>query len=239
MGEEGAHAVSRGRGFGGILTVFLVPEKSEAAILEAFRRGRMYALQRTPDASLVLTEWSVAMADGGDPRAVSGDTLKLREGTPIEVRVAVDATGPLAAPAGSGAAGLTVALVRNGTVLNGWSGETSVRATHREVFDGRPLVFRIDARARVPHRLVSNPIFVMGGPDMAPHTPPRSSRPGEAGTLLENPPSVSKKRRSSAGFARAVDSSGEAAERAAGPRSVGRGRWEAPAGAKPPSEGPP
>jgi hypothetical protein len=35
---------------------------------------------------------------------------------------------------------------------------------------------------------------------------------------------------SSAGFARAIDSSGEAAKRAEGPRSVGRG-------AKPPSEG--
>lgn len=161
MGEEGAHAVSRSRGFGGILTVFLVPDKSEAAILEAFRRGRMYALQRTPDASLVLTEWSVAMADGGEPRAVSGDTLKVREGTPIELRIAVDATGSGAAPTGSGAAGLKVTLVRNGTVLNGWSGDTSVRATHRENFDGRPLVFRIDARARVPHRLISNPIFVV------------------------------------------------------------------------------
>ena len=42
----------------------------------------------------------------------------------------------------------------------------------------------------------------------------------------------------SAGFAGAIDSSGEAAERDAGPRSVGRGRSEAPVGAKPPSEAP-
>jgi cell division protein FtsI (penicillin-binding protein 3) len=40
----------------------------------------------------------------------------------------------------------------------------------------------------------------------------------------------------SAGFAGATESAGEAAERAEGPRSVGRGRSEAPAGAEPSSE---
>ena len=40
----------------------------------------------------------------------------------------------------------------------------------------------------------------------------------------------------SAGFARATESGGEAAEQAEGPRSVGRGRSEAPVGAEPPSE---
>ena len=69
--------------------------------------------------------------------------------------VAIDAVG-------AGAEGLRVTLVRNGAVLNAWAGDTSVRATHREIFEGRPLVFRIDARARVPHRLVTNPIFVAG-----------------------------------------------------------------------------
>ena len=150
VGESGFHGTGGGKRLGAIQTVFLVRDKTEGAILDALKRGHMYALQRVPEASLVLADWSVV---AGDAVAVSGETLRVAEGTPVDVRIAVDA-------AGSGAEGLRVTLVRNGAVLNAWSGETSVRATHREIFDGRPLVFRIDARARVPHRLLSNPLFV-------------------------------------------------------------------------------
>jgi hypothetical protein len=150
VGESGFHGTAGGKRLGALQTVFLVREKTEPALIDALKRGRLYALQRTPDASLILTDWTVASADAA---VVSGETLRAAEGTMIEVRIAIDATG-------AGADGLRVTLVRNGAVVNGWSGETSIRATHREVFDGRPLVFRIDARARVPHRLVANPIFV-------------------------------------------------------------------------------
>jgi hypothetical protein len=152
MGEAGAHGIARGRDFGGIFTVFLVPERTEAAVLDALRRGRLYALQRTPEASLVLAEWSFGAGEGG-PRAVSGDTVKVAEGTTVDVRVAVDVRGTVPG-------GVRVTLVRNGAVLDTWTGETGVRASHREVFDGRPLVFRIDARGRAPHRLIGSPIVV-------------------------------------------------------------------------------
>jgi hypothetical protein len=149
VGESGFHGEG-GERLGAIQTVFLVRDRSEAALLDALKRGHMYALQRVPDASLVLADWSVV---AGDAVAVSGETVRPAPGTPIEVRIAVEATGP-------GVEGVRVTLVRNGAVLNGWSGDTGVRATHREIFEGQPLVFRIDTRARVPHRLVSNPIFV-------------------------------------------------------------------------------
>jgi hypothetical protein len=88
---------------------------------------------------------------------VSGETLRVAVGTPVDIRIAVDATG-------TGAEGLRVTLLRNGTVLNGWTGDTSVRATHREVFDGRPAVFRIEARARAPHRILASPVFLQASP---------------------------------------------------------------------------
>jgi hypothetical protein len=149
LGEAGFHGTTSAR-LGGIQTVFLVREKTEPAVLDALKRGRLYALQRTPEAALVLTDWSIA---AGDATGVAGETLRVAEGTAVDVRIALDATG-------AGADGLRVTLMRNGTVLDGWSGETSVRATHREIFDGRPLVFRLEARARGPHRIVSSPIFV-------------------------------------------------------------------------------
>jgi hypothetical protein len=150
IGESGFHGTAGGKRLGAIQTILLVREKSEPAVLDALKHGRLYALQRSPQASLVLTDWSVL---AGDAAAVSGETVRVVEGSAVEVRIAVDAVG-------SGADNLKVTLLRNGTVLNGWSGETSVRATHRETFDGHPLVFRIEARARAPHRLVSNPLFV-------------------------------------------------------------------------------
>jgi hypothetical protein len=151
IGESGFHGTAGGKRLGAIQTVFLVREKTEAAVLDALKHGRLYALQRLPEASLALADWSIA---AGNAAAVSGETLRVVEGTAVEVRIAVDATG-------AGAEGIRVTLVRNGTVLDGWSGGTSVRAIHQEIFDGRPLVFRIDARARAPHRLVSNPIVVV------------------------------------------------------------------------------
>ena len=156
IGESGFHGPAGGKRLGAIQTVFLVREKTEAAVLDALKRGRLYALQRTPEASLVLTDWSVA---AGDAAAVSGETLRVVEGAAIEVRLAVDVAG--AGATGTGTTGLRATLVRNGSVLNSWAGETSVQATHREIFDGRPLVFRIDARARAPHRIVSSPIIVV------------------------------------------------------------------------------
>lgn len=151
IGESGFHGPARGKRLGSIQTVFLVREKSEAAVLDALQRGRLYALQRTPDASLILADWRVA---AGEASAVAGETLRVVEGATITVRIAVDVEG-------AGAGGLRVTLVRNGTVLDGWSGEKSVRAEHHEVFDGRPLVFRIDARGRAPHRVLSSPIVIV------------------------------------------------------------------------------
>jgi hypothetical protein len=149
LGEAGLHAVGD-RPIGGIQTVFLVRDKTEAAVLEALKRGRLYALQRLPAGALELTDWSVASSEA---IAVSGETLRVAPGTAVEVRIAVDARG-------SGAEGLRVTLVRNGAVLDSWSGQAGVRAAHREVFDGRPLVFRIDARGPTPNRILSSPIFV-------------------------------------------------------------------------------
>jgi hypothetical protein len=150
LGEAGLHAVG-GRPIGNVRTVFLVRERTEAGLWDALVRGRLYALQRSPEGALELADWTVR---AGGVAGVSGETVRVAAGTEIEVRVAVDSIG-------TGANGVRVTLVRNGAVLDAWSGEAGVRATHREIFDGGPLVFRIDARSRPSHRLLSSPIFVI------------------------------------------------------------------------------
>jgi hypothetical protein len=73
----------------------------------------------------------------------------------MEVRVAVEATGPVSLP-------LRITLVRNGEVADAWTGQTPFRAVHRTVAGAAAAVFRLDVRSSAPHRLLTSPIFVGG-----------------------------------------------------------------------------
>src|SRR5207247_1198867 len=88
VGESGFHGVSAGKSIGPVQTVFLVSERTERAVLDAMKRGRMYALFRGADPALALAEFSVT---DGVRNAVSGETLTTREGSLLEVRVGIDA----------------------------------------------------------------------------------------------------------------------------------------------------
>ena len=149
LGESGFHDSSAGKRLGRVLTVFLVRERTEAGVLEALRQGRLYALQRTPQTALALGEFG-ATSEGA--RAVSGETLRPAPGSVITLAVAIEAVG---APATD----LKVVLVRSGEIAEAWTGATPFRATHRIAWDGRPTVFRIEARG-AGGRLLSSPIFV-------------------------------------------------------------------------------
>ena len=149
LGEAAFHEQSAGKRVGLVQTVFLVRERSEAGVLQALRAGRMYALQRGGDTGLALGEFVVT---GGGAEASSGETLRAAPGTPLEISVTIGAEPR--------PTDVRVTLVRNGSVIAVWSGSTPLRATHREAWDGRPAVFRLDARAAGGGRLLSNPIFV-------------------------------------------------------------------------------
>jgi hypothetical protein len=149
LAEAAFHERSAGKSVGPIQTVFLVRERTDAAVLDALRAGRMYALQRGADTTLALADFSAA---GGGVAAISGETLRASAGTPLDISVAI--TGLDARPAD-----VRVTLVRNGSIVAAWTGATPFRATHRETWDGRPAVFRVEARA-AGARLLSNPVFV-------------------------------------------------------------------------------
>jgi len=148
VGESAFHNVTAGKSVGGVQTVFLVSERSERAVLDAMKRGRMYALLRGAEPGLALAEFAVSDGDGN---AVSGETLTTREGAPLEVRVGVDAVD-------GSARAVHVVLVRNGTLAGAWTATTPFRVVHREVYDGAPAFYRLDVRGQ--GRLLSNPIFM-------------------------------------------------------------------------------
>lgn len=152
VGESGFHGFTAGKGLGTVRTVFLVDQRSTDAVIDAFRRGRMYAVQQERGAELVLAEFAVRT--GGDT-AESGETLSAAEGAPLEIVVNLEATGGASRDA-------RVTLVRNGAVVAGWTGPTPLRTVHRETFDGAPAFYRLDVRD--PGRLLTNPIFVRRPP---------------------------------------------------------------------------
>jgi hypothetical protein len=149
VAESGFHGLTAGKQVGPLQTVFLVEERSEAGVLDALRRGRMYAVQRTPEVGLDLASFS-ASADG--VTAGAGDTLRAPAGTPIELAVTVEASDGRAHD-------VRLAIVRNGVVAVLERGATPFRTVHRETSDGTPLVLRAEARGD-RQRLLSNPIFV-------------------------------------------------------------------------------
>ena len=148
VGESGFHGFTAGKTLGKVRTVFLVEERTERAVLDALKRGRLYAVEQEAGAELALAEFSVR---AGGAAAVSGDLLRAPEATPVEVTIAVETTG-------AATRDVRVTLVRNGAVVRAWTGPPPFRTVHREIFDGSPTFYRLDVRG--PGHLLSNPIFV-------------------------------------------------------------------------------
>ncbi len=168
VGESGFHGLRGAKKIGPIQTVFLVREKSEAAILEALKAGRMYALRRGPGYALSLDDFALVRAKSGRPEAkreqapgreipeaaVSGETLAVPAGGEIEVRGSIQASD-------GGEHPIRVTLVRNGEIARVWAAKTPFRIAHRDGFAGRPAYYRLDVRGPSrDHHLLSNPIFV-------------------------------------------------------------------------------
>jgi hypothetical protein len=149
LGESGFHDTNAGKRLARVQTVFMVRERTEAGVLDALRQGRLYARHRSQQTALALGEFAVST---GDIRALSGQTARPSLGALMSLGVAIDAEG-------AAAADLKVVLLKNGEIAEAWTGGTPFRATYRETWDGRPTVFRLEARGG-GGRLLSSPIFV-------------------------------------------------------------------------------
>jgi hypothetical protein len=152
IAESGFHGLTAGKQVGPLQTVFLVEEKSEAGILEALRRGRMYAVQRTRELGFDLTQFTVS---GGGASAGAGETLRVPAGTPIELTLAIDASDGRAND-------VRIGIIVNGRAVTLERGATPYRTVYRTTTDGTPLVLRMEARGS-QQRVLSNPIFVRAG----------------------------------------------------------------------------
>ena len=149
IAESGFHGLTAGKQVGPLQTVFLVSERSEAGVLDALRRGRMYAVQRTRELGFDLAQFTVT---AGGATVGAGETLQAPPGTPIELAVAVEASDGRPHD-------VRVAIVANGRAVALERGGTPLRTVYRTTTDGTPLVLRMEARGS-QQRVLSNPIFV-------------------------------------------------------------------------------
>ncbi|MDO8546439.1 MAG: hypothetical protein Q7R68_03675, partial [Nitrospirales bacterium] len=153
VGEVAYHETdSAGKRLDNVETVLWVKERSQAALLDALAKGRMYALERRKDYGLVLKEFSLTSEETGQS-LISGETLEAPANTPFRVRVEVSATDGQRRP-------VPVQVIRSGLVLSSTTETTPFSVHLRDVVpQGTGGYFRL-LIGSADHRIVSNPIFV-------------------------------------------------------------------------------
>jgi len=154
LGEAAYHREGQaGKRLADVQTVFLVDRKDPRALMEALRAGRFYALQRRPEAGLVLDQFQVLLPER--PPAEAGDRVILRAGDRPEVRAAIRATG-------GRQLAIEALLVRNGLIVHSLRGETplTLRWSESAIPAGASVFYRLEVRGPAGHQILSNPIFV-------------------------------------------------------------------------------
>lgn len=149
IGELGYHGSEKR--LTDVQTFLWVRERSKQGVIEAIRRGRMFAVQRPHEYSLLLRDFSLSQGESSRS-AMSGDELRLEGQGPLLVHIKVEASDGSRRP-------LRIDLIRSGTLIQRFEGETPLQTVYR---DGLPLgADKVFYRLKItsPHLLASNPIF--------------------------------------------------------------------------------
>lgn len=157
IGEAAYHVEGEaGKRFGMVQTVLLVDQREPAALLEALRTGRAYALLRRPEEGLLLDRFQVTRP--GHAPGEMGGHVALATGERPEVQAVVrSSTGrPVK---------VEVRLIRSGSLVYSQVGETPVTLHWTEPAPppNARLYYRLDVQGPGGHRILSNPIFVTVG----------------------------------------------------------------------------
>jgi hypothetical protein len=148
--EEGG----AGEKLGNYPTIFLVKNRIKESILDALKKGRMYAFRGFGDtARLILEDFSVSDS-GALQKGIMGEEISLN-GHPT-IHILVSAAGSVEKSP------LTVRLIRSGKLLKTFSGETPFHMNFIDEFyePGKKIYYRLDAEDRKGRKLISNPVFV-------------------------------------------------------------------------------
>ncbi len=140
--------------FNDVKTVFLVKRKSKDGVLNAMRKGRMYAVRQPQKKKyrLSLDEFSIQGGDGSKS-VTMGDTIALSERP--NIRIKISATDRKEHK-------LTLSLVRSGEKIKEFNAATPAdfRFTDNYYKPGETIFYRLEAFIRGDNYLIANPIFV-------------------------------------------------------------------------------
>lgn len=136
-----------------VVTVLWVRERTAAGVVEAFRTGRHYGVQRSRKPFGFRLDTFRIECDAGARGADPGETLEACGSNDRSVRVAVSATDHGAHP-------VTVTIIRSGEVIARVTGETPLdqRVTDAAFAPTEAAAYRVEVRG--DGEILSNPIFV-------------------------------------------------------------------------------
>ncbi|MBI2880196.1 MAG: hypothetical protein HYY21_01325 [Candidatus Tectomicrobia bacterium] len=148
-----------------VQTVFYLKERTQAALLEALRRGRMYVLREGPGFRLELDRFTLK------PQGLSASALpgeQLDSPGPVEVSLRVSSSD-------GGRRVVSVHLIRDGRVVKTWRGETPLEQSFLDSFipSGKTSFYRLEVSGPSGARLLTNPAFVRFLGPAAPGPSPR------------------------------------------------------------------
>lgn len=147
-----------GEKLGNFPTFFLVRSKTKKDILDALKKGRMYACRGDADSPrLILEDFSISNSKSSQ-KAVMGEEIFSKGYPSINARISTTDSEE--------GNSLIVRLIRSGNLLETFSAETPLSINFIDDFfePGKKIYYRLDAMDKKGRKLVSNPIFVQFQP---------------------------------------------------------------------------
>jgi len=139
---------------GNFPTFFLVKSKSKKDILDALKKGRMYACRGDVDSPrLILEDFSISDSETSQ-KAVMGEETFFKGYPSINIRISTTDSEK--------GNSVTVRLIRSGNLLETFSAATPLSIDFKDDFfePSKKIYYRLDATDKKGRKLVSNPIFV-------------------------------------------------------------------------------
>ncbi|MBA7632751.1 hypothetical protein ES703_40305 [subsurface metagenome] len=138
-----------GKKIDSVQTVFLIPQLNEEAVLDALRKGRMYALTKSQQGALFLDSFVVK---NNNKVALMGETLLSRDRPTISIKVSRPAPEE---------GGIKIRLIRKGEIIKTFDVEDSEEIIYEDDYykPEEKIYYRIDIAAP-GSKIISNPIFV-------------------------------------------------------------------------------
>ena len=139
-------------------TFFLVKSKTKKDILDALKKGRMYACRGDADSPrLILEDFSISDSKSSQ-KVVMGEEIFSKGYPSINIRISTTDSEE--------GNSVTVRLIRSGILLETFSAETPLSINFEDDFfeSGKKIYYRLDAIDKKGRKLVSNPIFVQFQP---------------------------------------------------------------------------